>query len=167
MTGVWQGMGSMHTENAIEIHAGLERIVELAADVERWPVILPHYRWVKLLEGSGDRKVVEMAARRDLIPVRWRAIQEVDRGGAMPVIRYRHIGGVTKGMEVAWTFERCDRGYQVRIEHELHLTWPVIGGLVADRIIGPYFVASIAGKTLATIKRLAEEDASAEPHGWS
>lgn len=148
----------MQTENAIEIRAGLDRIVALAADVERWPAILPHYRWVRLLEGGGDRKVVEMAARRDRIPIRWRAIQEIDRGGTTPVIRYRHIGGVTKGMEVAWTFDRREQGYLVRIEHELRLPWPVIGGLVGDRIIGPFFVGYIAGKTLVTIKRIAEGD---------
>jgi hypothetical protein len=153
----------MHTENAVEIRADLERILELATDVERWPAILPHYRWVRLLEGGGDRKVVEMAARRDRFPVRWRAVQEVERGGMTPVIRYRHVGGVTRGMEVAWTFERREQGYRVRIEHELRLAWPLIGGVVADRIIGPYFVAYIAGKTLATIKRIAEDEAAA--HG--
>src|SRR3712207_8690535 len=95
----------MHTENAVTIRGPLERIVELAADVERWPEILPHYRWVTLLEGGGDRKVVEMAARRDWIPVTWRAVQEVRRDGPTPVIAYRHTRGVTKGMTVAWTFE--------------------------------------------------------------
>jgi hypothetical protein len=148
----------LHTENAIEIRADLERIVALAADIERWPAILPHYRSVTLLEGGGDRKVVEMRARRDWWPVRWRAIQEVDRGAETPVIRYRHIGGVTRGMEVAWTFRRSGSGYLVRIGHDLHLSWPVIGRFVGDRIIGPYFVADIAGKTLATIKRIAEGD---------
>jgi hypothetical protein len=148
----------VHTENRIEISAEIDRIVELATDVERWPEILPHYRWVTLLEGGGDRKVVEMAARRDRIPVRWRAIQEIEQGAGTPVIRYRHIGGVTKGMEVAWTFERSGSGYLVRIDHQLRLPWPVIGGLVADRIIGPHFVGHIAGKTLATIKRIAESN---------
>jgi hypothetical protein len=146
----------VHTENAIEIEADLERIVALAAEVERWPEILPHYRSVTLVEGGGDRKVVEMRARRDRWPVRWRAIQEVDRCGGMPVIRYRHIGGVTRGMEVAWTFERSGSGYLVRIGHDLDLRWPLVGRFVGDRIIGPYFVAYIAGRTLATIKRIAE-----------
>jgi hypothetical protein len=149
----------LHTENAIEIRADLERIVALAADVERWPEILPHYRSVTLLEGEGNRKVVEMRARRDWFPVRWRAIQEVDRGGETPVIRYRHIGGVTTGMKVAWTFRQSGSGYLVRIGHDLQLSWPVIGRFVGDRIIGPYFVANIAGKTLATIKRIAEAEA--------
>jgi predicted Kef-type K+ transport protein len=61
-------------------------------------------------------------------------------------------------MEVAWTFERSGSGYLVRIDHQLRLPWPVIGGLVADRIIGPHFVGHIAGKTLATIKRIAESN---------
>src|SRR5688572_26867841 len=97
------GMG-MQTETTIDIRGPLPRIVALAADVERWPQILPHYRWVTLLGGGGDRKVVEMAARRGRIPVRWRAVQEIDRTGPTPVIAYRHIWGVTRGMDVAWTF---------------------------------------------------------------
>ena len=148
----------MQTENRIEIAGELDRIVALAANVERWPQILPHYRWVTLLEGGGDRKVVEMAARRDRIPVRWRAVQEIDRTGPTPVIRFRHIGGVTKGMDVAWTFDpRPDgRAVLVRIHHEFRPPWPVVGAFVADRVIGPYFVAAIAGKTLATIKAIVE-----------
>ena len=77
----------MQTENLVEIHGDLHRIVALAADIERWPEILPHYRWVTPLAGGGDRKTVEMAARRGRIPVRWRAIQEIERDGASPVAR--------------------------------------------------------------------------------
>ena len=58
----------MHTENVVPMYGDLDRIVELAADVERWPDILPHYRWVTLLEGGDDCKVVEMAARRAISP---------------------------------------------------------------------------------------------------
>ena len=149
----------MHTENVVEMRGNLDRIVALAADVERWPEILPHYRSVTLLEGGGDRKVVEMAARRDWIPVRWRAIQTIDRAGATPVIAYRHIRGVTKGMVVDWTFDPQPDRVIVRIRHEFRPPWPVVGGLVANKIIGPYFVAAIAGKTLATIKGIVEREA--------
>jgi uncharacterized membrane protein len=146
----------MHTETAVEMGGDLDRIVELAADVERWPEILPHYRWVTLLDGGGDRKAVEMAARRGRIPVKWRAVQEVHRDGPTPVITYRHIGGVTKGMDVAWTFEPRGDAVHVRIRHDFRPPWPLVGNLVAERIIGPQFVAHIAGKTLATIKAKVE-----------
>ena len=79
----------MHSDTTIIIGGPLPRIVELAADVERWPEILPHYRWVTLLGGGGDRKVVEMAARRGRIPLRWRAVQKIDRSGMTPVIDVR------------------------------------------------------------------------------
>jgi ribosome-associated toxin RatA of RatAB toxin-antitoxin module len=156
----------MRTANRVDMAGDLERIVALAADVERWPVILPHYRWVTLLDGGGDRKTVEMAARRGRIPVKWRATQEVNRGGATPVIRFCHIGGVTKGMDVAWTFRPHARGVEVTIDHEFAPSWPVVGGLIADRIIGPHFVEAIAGKTLATIKGIVEDrDPRFDPDG--
>ena len=74
----------MHTENTIIIHGPRSRIFELAAAIENWPDILPHYREVFVFESSddGNRKVVEMAAVRDnfplagiRFPVRWRSIQ--------------------------------------------------------------------------------------------
>ena len=144
----------MHTENTILMHARTETIYALAAAVERWPEILPHYRWVRVLADHGHRRVVEMAARRDWIPVRWRAEQELFP--ADPRIVFRHVGGVTRGMWVEWTFTPQPDGVLVRIEHELRLGWPLVGGLVADHIVGPQFVANIAGKTLWRLKQLAE-----------
>ena len=150
----------MQTENTVEMAGELDHIVALAADVERWPEILPHYRWVTLLEGGGDHKTVEMAARRGPIPVKWRATQTIERDGATPVIRYHHIWGVTRGMDVAWTFDPAPGAVKVRIDHEYTPAWPVIGPIVgrpiADGIIGPQFVGAIAGKTLATIKEIVE-----------
>ena len=98
-----------------------------------------------------------MAARRDRIPVRWRAVQEIDRRGATPVIAYRHIWGITRGM--AWRgplpkARRCRR----RIRHDFWPPWPVVGDLIATTIIGPHFVDYIAGRTLGTIKSIVERE---------
>jgi hypothetical protein len=149
----------MQTETTIDIHGPLSRIVALATDVERWPEILPHYRWVTLLGGGGDRKVVEMAASRGRIPVRWRAVQEIDRAGQTPVIAYHHIWGVTRGMDVAWTFAESAKGVHVAIRHDFRPPWPLVGNAVADRIIGPLFVEAIAGQTLGKIKQIVEREA--------
>jgi ribosome-associated toxin RatA of RatAB toxin-antitoxin module len=144
----------MNTSTELWMRASPETIYPLAAEVERWPELLPHYRWVRLLERSGDRKLVDMAASRDGIPVSWRALQTLLP--EEPRIEFRHVGGITRGMEVAWTFRPQDGGTLVRIEHRLHLRWPVVGPWVADRIIGPHFVEHIARKTLRRIKLLAE-----------
>lgn len=156
----------MRTADIVKMAGDLDRIVALAAHTERWPIILPHYRWVTVLEGGGDLKTVEMAARRGRIPVKWRAVQRVERDGATPVIRFSHIGGVTKGMDVAWTFAIEADGVAVKIDHDFQPPWPVVGEIVADRIIGPHFVSAIAGKTLATIKGIVENrDPRFDPDG--
>lgn len=147
----------MQTANVVEMSGDLDHIVALATDTERWPVILPHYRWVTLLEGGGDHKSVEMAARRGRFPVKWRATQDVERDGPTPVIRFHHIGGVTKGMDVAWTFDPGADAVKVRIDHDFSPPWPVVGQPIADRVIGPHFVEAIASKTLHTIKAIVED----------
>ncbi len=147
----------MHTENAILIRADVQTIYELAAAVERWPALLPHYRRVRVLADYGDRRLVEMAAHRDGIPVWWCAEQV--RDPRVPRITFRHVRGITTGMAVEWTFAASAEGVRVSIRHDLRLRWPLIGGLVADYIIGPQFVANIAGKTLRRIKALAEQPA--------
>ncbi len=146
----------MKTANEVTMRGELDHIVALATDTERWPEILPHYRWVTRLSGTDDHKTVEMAARRDRIPVKWRADQTLDRSGQTPVLRFVHVGGVTKGMDVAWTFRPTTDGILVRIDHDFRPPWPIVGGFVADRIIGPHFIEAIAGRTLATIKGIVE-----------
>jgi hypothetical protein len=151
----------MNSDTTIIMNGPLPRVVELAADVERWPEILPHYRWVTLLAGGGDRKVVEMAARRGRIPLRWRAVQEVDRSQTPPVITYRHIWGPTRGMDVAWTFREISDGVHVNITHRFVPAWPFVGNMVADHIIGPHFIEYVARLTLSTIKAIIERESEA------
>ena len=151
----------MHIENEILIRADMAQIYHLAAPVERWPEILPHYRWVRVLADDGDRRLVEMAARRDRIPVRWRAEQKLFP--EEPRIVFRHVGGFTRGMEVEWVFGSTEPGgVRVAILHDLPrlLGLPFVGDLAADRIVGPLFVENIAGKTLRRIKELAEAGVS-------
>lgn len=134
------------------MHAPYERIFDLAADVERWPELLPHYRYVRRLPGA-DRRFA-MGARRGPIPVRWEALQRPLR--AERRIEFEHTGGVTRGMQVAWRFEERDGAMDVSIEHRLDLGWPLIGRFAADRVVGPQFIEAIAARTLRRIREMAE-----------
>jgi hypothetical protein len=140
----------------IHIDAPLERIFPLASEVERWPERLPHYRYVHRLPATDGERRFAMGARRGPIPVRWVATQR-----PLPEelrIEFTHVGGVTRGMQVAWLFEPNDEGWLVSIEHQLDLGWPLIGR-VAERVIGPQFVEAIARRTLGRVKVLAEAGA--------
>ncbi|MDQ2674892.1 MAG: SRPBCC family protein [Chloroflexota bacterium] len=136
--------------------APYERIFGLAADIERWPEILPHYRYVRRVASEAGTREFEMGARRGWIPVTWRATQTPRPDERR--IEFHHTGGVTRGMEVAWHFEPSGNGWDVRIEHALELGWPLIGRFAAERVIGPQFIEAIAGRTLRTIKHLAEDN---------
>jgi hypothetical protein len=141
----------------IHIDAPLERIFPLAAEVERWPERLPHYRYVRRLPAENGERRFAMGARRGPIPVRWEAIQRPFPEKRR--IEFTHTGGVTRGMRVAWRFEPNDGGWHVSIEHELDLAWPLIGRFAATRVIGPQFVEAIARRTLGRVKELAEAPA--------
>jgi ribosome-associated toxin RatA of RatAB toxin-antitoxin module len=144
---------TMHTENRIEIRGDVKRIFQIAAQVDKWPDILPHYRSVRVLQRKKRRITVEMAARRGRIPVSWTAVQEV-----FPYerITYKHIKGFTTGMDVTWSFKPAQEAVQVVITHDFSLAWPVVGGFVSKYIVGALFVRPIASRTLHHIKRTAE-----------
>ena len=140
----------------VRMDAPYERIFGLAADVEQWPAILPHYRYVRPLPAANGDRHFAMGARRGPIPVAWSAIQRPLPGERR--IEFHHTGGVTRGMDVAWRFEPAGDGWDVSIEHQLELRWPLLGSFAAERVIGPHFIEAIAGRTLRTIKFLAERD---------
>ena len=141
-----------------EIHqvmrAPFDRIFDLAADVERWPERLPHYRYVTPLPSADGERRFAMGARRGPIPVRWEAIQNPLHDERR--IEFVHTGGVTRGMRVAWRFEERGDAIDVSIEHHLDLDWPIIGPFAAEHVIGPQFVEAIAGRTLRRVKELAK-----------
>jgi hypothetical protein len=147
------------------VRAPLRTIFELARDVERWPEYLRHYRYVRFVERAQDGGgIVDMSAYRPFgilsWPTFWRSeMQVLDArpGTFAPLIRYRHIGGITTGMDVAWEFAETRGGTHVRIVH----VWdgpalPLIGAVAATTIIGPVFIHGIASRTLAGLAVEAE-----------
>jgi coenzyme Q-binding protein COQ10 len=151
------------------VHAPISTIFDLAKQVEHWPTHLSHYRYVKFRsrrsDGGGE---VEMSAYRpfELMPramgdirINWPTwwLSEMSVSNDKPAIRFRHVGGITKGMEVEWTFVPTTDGTRVRIVH----VWegravPVIGKFAAVYVIGPVFVHGIASRTLAGLASVAE-----------
>lgn len=151
----------MRTVDEARTSAPLDLAFEVAADVENWPEILPHYRWVRFREKrSFAEGVVEMAAWRPFPVFRWPTwwLSEMEHDAEARTVRYRHIGGITKGMDVLWEVleESCGTTL-LRIVHEWDgPPWPLIRGIAAQGVIGPHFVSHIAGRTLAGVVREAE-----------
>jgi ribosome-associated toxin RatA of RatAB toxin-antitoxin module len=143
----------MHTTSYTEIASSLKLIYSMTSDLERWPALLPHYRWVRWIEGGPDQGIVEMAAMRGNLPISWTS--EYTRNPELPSLHFRHLSTFTKGMEVRWVYETCERGVRVTIEHDLDFRWPLLAPL-AEPIISGFMIEWVAPRTLSTFKRLLE-----------
>lgn len=142
------------TRNAIDIAAPATAIYALASATSAWPAILPHYRYVRVLEDRGPTRVVAMGAWQDVFPIQWVAEQTNDP--LVPHIAFRHVRGWTRGMDVEWIFEELAHGTRVTIEHRLQFRFPVAAEWLGKHLVSDYFVHGVAAKTLRRIKAIAE-----------
>ncbi|HUQ99321.1 MAG TPA: SRPBCC family protein [Gemmatimonadaceae bacterium] len=161
----------METIDERLVRATPEQVFAVARAVEEWPAHLGHYRFVRFREKRRDGGgLVEMSAYRHFAiagplrlswPTWWLSEMSVD--SQKPAIRFRHVGGITKGMDVEWTFRRAPEGTQVTILHVWDgPNWPVIGMFAASFVIGPVFIHGIASRTLAGLAVVAEREAGTE-----
>jgi ribosome-associated toxin RatA of RatAB toxin-antitoxin module len=159
----------METVDERLVRAPIGIMYELASKVEKWPSHLPHYRYVKFRQRRSDGGgVVEMSAFRPFhltpkspLGIDWPTwwLSEMALNAEKPSIRFRHVGGITKGMDVEWTFAPVPGGTHVRIVH----LWdgprvPFLGRLAATYVIGPVFVHGIASRTLSGLAAVAERE---------
>lgn len=150
----------MRSTIAIGIEAPPALVFALARDVERWERLLPHYGRSRAVERRADGSLVaDFVARRPFVgilglglPVAWRS-----RTWSEPEdlddrrLRFVHVAGATKGMDVTWRIEPSGGGTRVTIEHDFAPRLPLFAAFV-DRV----FTRPIAGRTLATFKAIAE-----------
>jgi ribosome-associated toxin RatA of RatAB toxin-antitoxin module len=142
------------------VRAPAAAMFEAAADVERWPEHLSHYRWVRFNARRADGGVVEMAAVRPFGPLSWPVWWESEMWVDVErrEVRYRHVRGVTRGMDVVWSVvPRGPNETEVTIVHTWEgPSWPLIRVPAADWVIGPVFVHGIASRTLAGLAKAVE-----------
>jgi ribosome-associated toxin RatA of RatAB toxin-antitoxin module len=144
----------MYHTNAIVMNAAVETIFEAAANLERWPSFLPHYRFIRYYEKGPVRNLVEMGATRGAIPIAWVSEQIIDRENRE--IRFKHLKAWTKGMKVVWKFRPLPVGVEVQIVHDLSFRVPLLAP-IAEPIIGGFFINYVATQTLQHMKAHVEK----------
>ena len=147
----------MRSSLAIGIEAPAALVFALARDPERWERLLPHYARSRVVDRRADGSlVVDFVARRPLIgilglglPLAWRARTWAEPGTLR--LRFVHVAGATKGMDVTWRIDAVDGGTTVAIDHDFRPRIPFFAAFV-DR----FATRPVAARTLATFKALAE-----------
>jgi ribosome-associated toxin RatA of RatAB toxin-antitoxin module len=147
----------MRSAIGIDVAAPPELVYRIACDVTRWERLLPHYARSREVRRDADGVLVcDFVARRAFvpllglgIPVTWRS--RTWHEPATRRLRFVHVAGATKGMDVTWTIEPLAGGTRVEIAHDFRPRVPWFAAVV-DR----WFTRPIAGRTLATFRALAE-----------
>jgi hypothetical protein len=158
----------METLDERFVRAPVDVVFDVVRHVEHWPALLSHYRLVRFRRRASDGGgLVEMSANRPFGLVDWPTwwLSEMEVDADRPAVRFRHVGGVTKEMDVEWALEARDGGTHVRLLHVWDgPRWPLIGVFAATTVIGPVFIHGIASRTLEGLARSAETQASDRRH---
>jgi len=145
------------------VEAPVRVIFDVARQVEHWPASLSHYRFVRFRSRNRDGGgVVEMSANRPFGPLKWPTwwLSQMSVDEEAPSIRFRHIEGITTGMDVEWVFTSHEKGTHLRLFHVWDgPDWPLLRVPAAVVVIGPIFVHGIASRTIAGLKAAAERGA--------
>jgi ribosome-associated toxin RatA of RatAB toxin-antitoxin module len=151
---------AMETVDERVVRAPVRTIFDIVRKVEDWPGYLAHYRYVRFRERASDGGgIVEMAAVRPFGPVGWPVwwLSRMAVDDRTPAVRFLHVGGITTGMDVEWSFTAVAEGTHVRVVHVWDgPRWPLVGVVAATRVIGPVFVHGVASRTLEGLARVAE-----------
>jgi ribosome-associated toxin RatA of RatAB toxin-antitoxin module len=147
----------MRSSIGLDIRAQADVVFRLARRLDRWEDLLPHYTRSRIAATGADGSLlVSFAAVRPVIPliglglpVAWRARTWNEPGSLR--LRFVHVAGPTKGMDVTWRIEPTPTGCRVTIEHDFRPRLPGFATFV-DR----WFTRPIAGRTLAAFQALAE-----------
>ena len=152
------GPVTMRSSIGIDIAAPPAAVYRLARDVTALGAAAPPLRAVagdparrrrcarvRLRRAPGPRPVARVR-----IPVAWRS--RTWHEPATRRLHFHHVAGATRGMDVTWTIEPAGTGMtRVEIAHDFRPGSAPFAGFVDRAFTGP-----IAGRTLATMKALAE-----------
>ena len=113
-----------------------------------------------MLSRDSQNGLVEMAAWRPFgvvkYPTWW--VSEMSILPSESRVLYKHVRGITTGMDVEWHLTENADTVDITIVHEwTGPNWPLIGGLAANLVIGPVFIHAIASRTLAGVKTHTEQ----------
>ncbi len=150
----------LHTANTIQIRAPREKIFAIVSDLARWPLILPHYRSIEFLGKDRERAIVRMTCVLRGLPISWVASYQADWRSLE--MRFEHLRGWTKGMQVKWALVPAREGCRAEIVHGLQFRVPLLARIV-EPVIGRLFVDSIAGRTLRSFQNYIEYPPAPRP----
>jgi aromatase len=111
-----------HTENAIVVHAPMERVWAMTNDVASWPRLFTEYASAEILHRDGDTVRFRLTMHPDENGRVWSWVSE--RTGD-PVTRTVHARRIETGpfeyMHIRWDYQEVEDGVRMRWVQDFHM----------------------------------------------
>lgn len=143
-------------ESAIQIDADIEKVFDLAKDVESFPKFMEDLKSVTVLERSadGNRTVTEFVAIVKEFKTTMKWVEEDIWDPQAKTCKFDLVRGDFKDYKGLWTFKEVDGGTRytsvIEFEYDIPMIGPLIKNLIAKKM------KQNVDNMLAAIKRHAE-----------
>ncbi|MFN8612384.1 MAG: aromatase/cyclase [Vulcanimicrobiota bacterium] len=121
-----------YVERSILIEGPIERVYELAKDMEAYPEFMPDVESVKVITREPQRTVTEWETSVDGTPILWTEEDRFDDENF--VIDYQLIEGDLDKFEGQWRFERCPEGTRVTLTVDYDFGIPELTNLIGPTL---------------------------------
>jgi coenzyme Q-binding protein COQ10 len=121
-----------YVERSILIEGPIEKVYELAKDMEAYPDFMPDVESVKVIERQPHRTVTEWETSVDGTPILWTEEDRFDDENF--VIDYQLIEGDLDKFEGQWRFVRSGGGTQVTLTVDYDFGIPELTNLIGPTL---------------------------------
>ena len=123
-------------ESSIVIGGDIEKVYELARDIEQFPEFMPDVKSIKILEKNedGSRVVAEWVGivKEFKTTIKW--VEEDTWDHQAKTCDFKLVHGDYKGYSGKWTFTTVDGGTQFHSMVDFDYDVPLIGALIKNLI---------------------------------
>lgn len=147
-------------DDARVVHASGPVVFNLIAEAELWPALFRHVRSTRVVRRDGRRRLVVVKARWHHVPIDIVAIQTIDDADLRMTVQ--HVSRLTGGSFATWTVRPAGRTAEAAVRVQVHLhqsvrvAVPMVGCLLARKLIGGRVARDLGRSTLERLKEVAE-----------
>jgi coenzyme Q-binding protein COQ10 len=139
-----------------KINAPIDRVIEIAKDIERYPEFMPEVESISIIEKADEGKRVKSKWVGKIpqfgMKVKWTQQDEWDM--SVPCVHFRQVEGDYDKMEGRWEFRTIDGMTEIYNYLDYEYNVPLLGALLQKVVL--HIVTSNIRNTLLAIKQKAE-----------
>lgn len=117
-----------YVESSILIQGDIDRIYQMAKDMEHYPDFMPDVKSVKIIDSSDNKTTTKWITSVDGTPICWTEMDEFDDQNKN--IKYKLLEGDLDKFEGEWIFSENDQGTKITLTVDFDFGMPTLAELL-------------------------------------